>query len=266
MQNLEKVVEESESSRDIEISSQSNKNNHFGFRENIEWYFSLINGKDFPVLSLEDEKELSKRKLRGDKKAREKLIIHNLRLVVKIAAGYQGRGLSLLDLIQVGNEGLIRAVEKYNPEKGAKLSYYASFWIKQKINRAIFLQGKDVRFKDFKKYANNGPLNIVYLDGPISENSEETLYHFFEDDKAERADKIASRKSDFIYLKRVMARKLKPIEREILYKRYGLDGRGEKTLEKIGKDFGVTRERIRQIEVNALKKLKISLNGYFRGY
>src|SRR5439155_631663 len=162
------------------------------------------------LLTPQQEIDLAAKIKRGNKKAREQMITANLRLVVKIARDYEGLGLPLLDLINEGNIGLMKGVERFDPAKGAKLSTYAAWWIKQGIKRALANQSKTIRL----------PVHVV--------------------------DKVA-------HIRRA---ELKQRERTILSMRFGLDGGEPKTLEEIGQHFHVTRERIRQVQEQALKQLR----------
>lgn len=246
-----------------------------------------------PLLSLEEEKELAKRMQEGDKTARDKLSEANLRLVVSIAKKYSGKGMQFLDLIQEGNLGLMKAVEKFDYTKGFKFSTYATWWIKQSITRAIADQARTIRIPVHMVETINKtnrlqrqllqtlgreptPAEIaekmgvtvekvieiqkiaqdpVSLEKPIGEEEDSHLGDFIEDNtSASPAEKAESRMLREQLLQ--VLNTLTPREQEVLRMRYGIDDARPKTLEEVGKEFNVTRERIRQIEAKALRKLR----------
>ena len=246
-----------------------------------------------PLLTLPEETALAKRIKKGDKAARELMIKANLRLVVKIARDYENYGLPLLDLINEGNIGLMKAVERFDPTKGAKLSTYAAWWIKQGIKRALADQSKTIRLpvhvvdKLFNMRKVEARLQDVLGREPTVEEIGEEIglparkvalmrsaairpasleAPLGDDDSSRVADVVADENADTPYqeleektnakLIREIVQTLDSREQAILNRRFGLDGDDESTLEQIGEVFGVTRERIRQIQEVALRKLR----------
>jgi len=245
------------------------------------------------LLTPQEEIQLAARIKKGDKKAREHMIKANLRLVVKIARDYDGIGLPLLDLISEGNIGLMKAVERFDPAKGGKLSTYGSWWIKQSIKRALANQSKTIRLpvhlvdkiskmrrtamklqeelghepSDEDLAAELGTtasrisqmriasIRPASLDAPVGDENSNNFSEMVEDERAvnpydELEDKTVS---DML---QDMVKHLDHREATILRFRFGLDGGNEKTLEEVGEKFGVTRERVRQIQNLALRKLR----------
>lgn len=246
-----------------------------------------------PLLTPEQEVELAKRIKRGDKKAREEMIRANLRLVVKIARDYEGLGLPLLDLISEGNIGLMKAVERFDPAKGGKLSTYSAWWIKQAIKRALANQSKTIRLpvhmvdkiSRMRKIAHEleeelgreptdeelafelgttpakvalmrqAAIRPASLDAPIGDDNSNTFGEVVGDERAR--DPYSQLEEETVKsMLRELLKTLDARESTILTARFGLDGNPPMTLEEVGKRFGVTRERIRQIQNAALKKLR----------
>jgi len=246
-----------------------------------------------PLLTFEQEVDLAKRLERGEMRAKSKLIESNLRLVVSIAKKYVGRGMSLLDLIQEGNQGLIRAVEKYDWKKGFKFSTYATWWIRQAITRAIADQARTIRIpvhmveninrfmraqrklmQDLGRQPTPEEIASVIeidpdkareiikisqqpasLDAPVGDEEDSYLGDFVYDITAPTLIDTASRGLLKEQLSNVLST-LSDRERRVLEERFGLADGKPKTLEEVGKLFSVTRERIRQIEAKALRKLR----------
>ena len=245
------------------------------------------------LLTPQEEIELAARIKRGDKKAREQMIKANLRLVVKIARDYEGIGLPLLDLISEGNIGLMKAVERFDPAKGGKLSTYGSWWIKQSIKRALANQSKTIRLpvhlvdkiskmrrtalrlqeelgreptdEELAEELGTSPSRVAQmrlaairpasLDAPIGDDDSNNFAEVVQDESADTPYEQLEGKTVTRMLQE-MVKTLDPREATILRARFGLDGGPQKTLEEVGQKFGVTRERVRQIQNIALKKLR----------
>ena len=246
-----------------------------------------------PLLSMEEEKQLAERMAQGDTNAKKRLCEANLRLVVSIAKKYVGRGMQFLDLIQEGNLGLLKAVEKFDYNKGFKFSTYATWWIRQAITRAIADQARTIRIPVHMVETINKLIRVsrqllqelgreptpeeiaeemnmpvdrvreilkisqepVSLETPIGEEEDSHLGDFIQDDNVP----VPSDAAAFTLLKEQLVEVLGTLterEQKVLRLRFGLDDGRARTLEEVGKEFNVTRERIRQIEAKALRKLR----------
>jgi RNA polymerase primary sigma factor len=266
------------------------KSTESGTTDSVRSYLKEIGGVS--LLSAKDEVRLAKLIERGDQDAKNALIEANLRLVVSVAKRYTGRGLNLLDLIQEGNLGLIRAVEKFDYRKGFKFSTYATWWIRQAVSRAIADQARTIRIPVHMVDAINRVTRTqraliqdlgreptateigrdldlsagkveellklsretVSLEAPMGE-TDASLADFIEDDPTRQPEAIAAEK----IMKEDLAQTLAGLperERRIIELRYGLHGHEPMTLEQVGQTFGVTRERIRQMEIKTLRRLQ----------
>jgi len=259
--------------------------------DSLRLYLRSIGTVD--LLTADQEVELAKRIERGDMDAKRHMVEANLRLVVSIAKSYLGRGLSLLDLIQEGSLGLIRAVEKFDYRRGYKFSTYATWWIRQAVTRALADKSRTIRIPVHMVEKLNRVVHVernlvqklgrepeaheiagelgwtarevrevlrvsqmpVSLEKPVGDEDDSELGDFVADDNVESPFETASDNLQREDVQRALA--VLPVrDREVLQLRYGLDGRKPMTLEEVGEAFGVTRERIRQIENNTLKRLK----------
>ncbi len=287
--DLDKELEEIEVSKeeleDLSVPEGINIDDH------VKMYLKEI-GK-VNLLDPVQENDLAQRMADGDEAAKKKLVEANLRLVVSIAKRYVGRGMLFLDLIQEGNLGLIKAVDKFDYTKGFKFSTYATWWIRQAITRAIADQARTIRIPVHMVETINKLVRVsrqlvqelgreptpeelarelgmsvekvreiskisqepVSLETPIGEEEDSHLGDFIPDDDAPAPSEAAS----FVLLKEQLVDVLKtltPREEKVLKLRFGLDDGRQRTLEEVGKEFNVTRERIRQIEAKALRKLR----------
>jgi RNA polymerase primary sigma factor len=291
------IWQKKEDEEDHEAEVKDKKKLHKGIdlteisNDSVRMYLSEI-GK-VALLTAEEEVKLSKSIKKGDSKAKQRLAEANLRLVVSIAKKYIGRGLSFLDLIQEGNIGLFRAVEKFDYRRGFKFSTYATWWIRQAITRAIADQARTIRIpvhmvetinklthtqRRLVQELGREPLpeeiavemdmevkkvrhilkisqDIISLEAPVGTEEDSKLGDFIEDSDAISPAEATNRQLIKENI-REMLQYLSPREQKILRMRFGLDDGKTHTLEEVGKEFNVTRERIRQIEAKVLQKLK----------
>lgn len=256
----------------------------------VKYYLREI--RKYPLLTREEEGELARRIAKGDEEARARMIESNLRLVISIAKRYINRGLDFADLIEEGNLGLIRAVEKFDADKGFKFSTYASWWIRQAVERAIVNQSRVVRLPvhvfeavtaytravrrlkqelgcepDAETVARRLGMDVEKVRGIsqvardsfslemiIGDHEDDTLKDVLHDERASQAESLDEIKKSECLLKWLAELTLP--ERKVIESRFGLMGCEPKTLEKIGRESGITRERVRQIESHAIEKLR----------
>lgn len=293
-----KIKSDAEAEAEIEASELEDADSHMiilndsiSVDDPVRMYLKEM-GK-VPLLSADEEIEIAQRVEKGDEKAKEKLAEANLRLVVSIAKRYVGRGMLFLDLIQEGNLGLIKAVEKFDYTKGYKFSTYATWWIRQAITRAIADQARTIRIpvhmvetihklsrvkRQLVQSLGRDPLpeeiaeamdvsvervreiikiaqDPVSLETPIGEEENSHLGDFIPDDDIPLPSDAAAATLLKEQLMQVLST-LTPREEKVLRLRFGIDDGRQRTLEEVGKEFNVTRERIRQIEAKALRKLR----------
>ncbi len=277
--------------KDGKEGAHKGKKSEGGASDSINIYFSSI--KKFSLLTYKEERVLARKIAKGDKEARKRMIESNLRLVINIAKRYANRGLPLQDLIEEGNIGLIKSVERFKTTKGCKFSTYATYWIKQAIDRAIANQANTIRLPihittdlsklsraereltaelsrepDVRELSEKSGFSGRYvkklhtinkksysLEAAISEESDQSLMDVLVDEKAPSPMDHADSEIRAAKIK-AWLEYLDDNERTIIKLRFGLDNEEPQTLETVGKKFGITRERVRQIEAKALGKLK----------
>ena len=288
---LEGEDEEEDSDEEIILAESARDSDTGNVTDPIHMYLKEIG--QVPLLTPEQEIELAKRVEQGDKEAKRKLEEANLRLVVSIAKHYTGHGMSLMDLIQEGSLGLIRAVEKYDYKKGFRFSTYATWWIRQSITRAIADQGRTIRIpvhmveninkvnrsaRDLVQKLGRDPTTEelaqethmpverireiqrisrepVSMETPVGDEEDSSLGDFIRDDTTPHPADEAARTMLREQIREILS-DLTEREQQVLRLRYGLDDDRSRTLEEVGRQLNVTRERIRQIEAKALRKLK----------
>ncbi len=292
---LRKVTSESDTAsvKKTEVAAPSTERERGSYDGDTAIKLYLREIGQVKLLTPQEEIELAAKIKKGDKKAREHMIKANLRLVVKIARDYEGIGLPLLDLISEGNIGLMKAVERFDPAKGGKLSTYGSWWIKQSIKRALANQSKTIRLpvhlvdkiskmrrvamqlqEEFGREPTDEELaeelqttasrisqmrmasiRPASLDAPIGDDDSNSFSEVVQDENAIDPYEMLEDKTVTGMLED-MVKKLDPREATILRYRFGLDGGSERTLEEVGEKFNVTRERVRQIQNIALRKMR----------
>ncbi len=288
---LDGEEEEADSDEEIILADSARDSDTGNVTDPIHMYLKEIG--QVPLLTPEQEIELAKRVEEGDKEAKRKLEEANLRLVVSIAKHYTGHGMSLMDLIQEGSLGLIRAVEKYDYKKGFRFSTYATWWIRQSITRAIADQGRTIRIpvhmveninkvnrsaRDLVQKLGRDPTTEelaqethmpverireiqrisrepVSMETPVGDEEDSSLGDFIRDDTTPHPADEAARTMLREQIREILS-DLTEREQQVLRLRYGLDDDRSRTLEEVGRQLNVTRERIRQIEAKALRKLK----------
>ena len=284
------VIDAQQNEKDKKVQEEPSSN-----LDATQMYLSEIGFS--PLLTAEEEVYYSRKALKGDQASRRRMIESNLRLVVKISRRYNNRGLPLLDLIEEGNLGLIRAVEKFDPERGFRFSTYATWWIRQTIERAIMNQTRTIRLpihvvkelniylraarelvqkldheptaediaqaldKPVEDVSNMLKLNerITSVDTPFAGDSEKGLLDIIPDEKSggpESRLQDDDMKCNIVH----WLNELNSKQREVLARRFGLLGYEAATLEDVGREIGLTRERVRQIQVEALKRLRDMLS------
>ena len=285
------TLEDAKTTAAPEQSSQESEDNHQRNLDATQLYLNEIGFS--PLLSAEEEVYFARKALKGDEAARKRMIESNLRLVVKISRRYVNRGLALLDLIEEGNLGLIRAVEKFDPERGFRFSTYATWWIRQTIERAIMNQTRTIRLpihvvkelnvylraaRELSQKLDHEPsaeeianlldkpvedvermlaLNerVTSMDTPISPSSEKTVVDTVPDQQVSDPVELLQ-DSDLSASLNDWLDELSEKQREVVARRFGLRGHETSTLEEVGREIGLTRERVRQIQVEALRRLR----------
>ncbi len=291
MGDIDDILPETDDDIDIDAELNEEMNSNLMSDDPVKIYLKEIGS--YPLLSIDEEIELAKRIQAGDTVAKERLTESNLRLVVSIAKRYVGRGLSFLDLIQEGNLGLIKAVDKFDYSKGYKFSTYATWWIRQAITRSIADQSRTIRIPVHMSEVINKTYRVsrnllqelgreptdeeiakemkmpvekvreilkvsadpISLDTPIGEEDDSHLGDFIKDETIIGPEEAAS----YTMLQDQIGKLLDTLsdrEKRVLILRFGLKDGRSRTLEEVGSEFGVTRERIRQIEAKALRKLR----------